>query len=141
MHCDYQLAYYRITYILALAHANRAFKNERLTPEYILRLRVPPRLHPLSILWKEEMLRITLLRHIEQTPYGVRVHYEKPMKYKTSNNLLKQLEKYAGYDINIDDYAFRRWTANEANRKICIGREREPLLTQPSSRCLYRPRT
>jgi hypothetical protein len=36
MHCDYQLAHCPITYILALAHADRAFKNGRLTPEYIL---------------------------------------------------------------------------------------------------------
>ena len=124
MHCDYQLAYCPITYILALAHADRAFQNERLTPAYILRLRVPPRLHTLPILWKEEMLRIPLLRHIEQTPYGVRVHPEKPMKYETSNNLLKLLGKDAGYDINIDHYAFRRWTANEANREICVEYER-----------------
>src|ERR1700733_9678516 len=37
-----KLAYCPITYILALAHAERAFKNERLTPDYILRLREPP---------------------------------------------------------------------------------------------------
>ena len=39
MHADYQLAYCLILYIFALAHTDRAFKNERLTPEYILRLR------------------------------------------------------------------------------------------------------
>jgi hypothetical protein len=39
------------------------------------------------------------------------------MKYDTSNTLLKQLGKDAGYDISIDHYAFRRWTANEANRE------------------------
>ena len=50
MHCDYQLAYCPIMYILALAHADRAFKNERLTPEYILCLRVPSCLHTLPIL-------------------------------------------------------------------------------------------
>ena len=127
MHCDYQLAYCPITYILALAHADRAFKNERLTPEYILRLRVPPRLHTLPILWKDEMLRIPILRHIEQTPYGLRVHDEKPMKYETSNSLLKQLGKDPGYDINIDHYAFRRWTANEANREICVECKRRDL--------------
>ena len=56
MHCDYQLAYCPITYILALAHADRAFQNDRLTPEYIIRLRVPERLKTLSIPWKDEML-------------------------------------------------------------------------------------
>jgi hypothetical protein len=57
-------------------------------------------------------------------PYGARVHDEKPMKYETSNSLLKQLGNDAGYDIDIDHYAFRRWTANEANREICVERER-----------------
>jgi len=58
MHCDYQLAYCPITYILTLAHADRAFKNDRLTPEYILQLRVPERLRTLSIPWKDEMLGV-----------------------------------------------------------------------------------
>jgi hypothetical protein len=46
------------------------------------------------------------------------------MKYDTSNNLLKTLGNNAGYDINIDHYAFRRWTANEANREICVEHKR-----------------
>jgi Protein of unknown function (DUF3435) len=108
VHCDYQLAYYPITYILALAHADPAFKNGRLTPEFILRLRVPKRLYILSIPWKDEMLSVSLLRHVENTPYGPRVHSEKPMKYNTSNALLKQLGKDAGYDIPIDHYAFQQ---------------------------------
>jgi hypothetical protein len=37
--------------------------------------------------------------------------------YNTSNTLLKQLGRDAGYDIPIDHYALRRWTANEANRE------------------------
>jgi hypothetical protein len=85
MHCNYWLAYCPITYILALAHADRAFKNDRLTPGYILQLRVPERLRTLSIPWKDEMLGVPLLRQIENTSYGPRVHSEKPMKYDTSN--------------------------------------------------------
>jgi hypothetical protein len=117
MHADYQLAYCLISYIFALAHTDRAFKNERLTPEYILRLRVPNRLHTLPIPWKSEMLRVPLLRHIEQGPYGARVHPEELMRYDTSNTALKRLGNDAGYEMSIDHYAFRRWTANEANRK------------------------
>ena len=120
MYCEYQLAYCPITYILALAHADRAFKNERLTPEYILRLCVPERLHTLSIPWKEDMLQVPLLRHVENTPYGMRVHPEKPMTYDTSNTLLKKLGRDASYDIPIDHYAFRRWTANEVNRETSL---------------------
>jgi hypothetical protein len=64
MHQDYQLAYYVITYILALAHHDKAFKNERLTSELVLRLRIPDRLYTLPIRWKEDMLRKPLIRHI-----------------------------------------------------------------------------
>jgi hypothetical protein len=108
MYCDYQLAYCSITYILALAHADRAFKNDRLPPEFILRLRVSKRLYTLSIPWKDKMLSVPLLRHIENIPYGPWVHSEKLMKYNTSNTLLKQLGKDAGYDIPIDHYAFQQ---------------------------------
>jgi len=38
IHQNYQLAYCVITYILALAHHDKAFRNERLTSELILRL-------------------------------------------------------------------------------------------------------
>lgn len=117
MHQDYQLAYCVITYILALAHHDKAFKNERLTPELILRLRVPDRLHTLPIRWKEDMLRKPLIRRIVQTPYGMQVHPTEPMRYGTSDKALKQTGQDAGYEIPITHYAFRRWTANEANRK------------------------
>ena len=70
------------------------------------------------------MLRICLLRYIEETPYGMRVHPEKLMKYETSDNLLKQLGREAGYEINIDHCAFRRWIANEANCEIYFEHER-----------------
>ena|SRR2546423_6825325 len=117
MHEDYQLAYCVITYILALAFFDRAFENERLTPELIFRLRVPDRLHTLPIRWKKDMLTKPLLRHIEQTPYGMRVHPTEPMRYSTSDRAMKRLGNDAGYPDPITHYAFRRWTANAANRK------------------------
>lgn len=44
MHCDYQLAYCLTTYTLALAHADRAFKNDRLNPRVHL-----PAAHPWAV--------------------------------------------------------------------------------------------
>jgi Protein of unknown function (DUF3435) len=38
------------------------------------------------------------------------------MQYSTSDKALKQEGEDAGYDVPITHYAFRRWTANEANR-------------------------
>lgn len=117
MHEDYQLAYCVITYILALAYLDKAFVNERLTPKLILRLRVPDRPHTLPIRWKEDMLRKPLIRQVIQTPYGMRVHPTEPILYNTSNKALKKLGEGAGIPDPITHYAFRRWTANDANRK------------------------
>jgi hypothetical protein len=49
MHEDYQLAYCPIAYIAALAFADDAFENPRLTPELSHKLRVPKRLHVLPL--------------------------------------------------------------------------------------------
>jgi tRNA(Leu) C34 or U34 (ribose-2'-O)-methylase TrmL len=62
------------------------------------------------------MLRKPLIRHIAQTPYGMQVHPTEPMQYSTSDKELKQEGEDAGYDVHITHHAFRRWTANEANR-------------------------
>jgi Protein of unknown function (DUF3435) len=108
MHQDYQLAYCLITYILALAHYDQAFKNERLTPELMSRLRVPDRLHKLPIRRKEDTLSKPLIRHIVQTPYGMDVHPAEPIHYSTGEKASKQDGEDAGYQIPITHYAFRR---------------------------------
>ena len=61
MHCDYQLAYCFIMYILVLIYVDRTFKKKRLTSEYIFRLRVSSRLHTFFILWKNKMLQTLIL--------------------------------------------------------------------------------
>ena len=40
------------------------------------------------------------------------------MLYRTGNDALKRLGKLAGYHYAIHSYCFRRWVANEANRKL-----------------------
>jgi Protein of unknown function (DUF3435) len=39
------------------------------------------------------------------------------MRYDSSNSALKDIGESAGYEDPLDHYNFRRWTANEANRK------------------------
>ena len=116
MHCDDRLAYCPLTYILAMAFADRAFADERITPAIFFRLTVPNHLTSLKIPWKCEMLNVPVLRHVSMNPYGPELHPHLPMMYQTHNKLLKRLGHDAGYDIDITHYAFRRWTANEANR-------------------------
>jgi hypothetical protein len=66
MHCDYQLAYYPITYIVALAFFDNTFENDRLMPELIWPLRVHKRLRVLPLRWKKSKLETPLLPRTEQ---------------------------------------------------------------------------
>jgi hypothetical protein len=117
MHCDYQLAYCPITYIVALAFRDNAFENERLTPELVWSLRVPKRLHVLPLKWKKDKLDIPVLRRMRQTPSGVEVDPILSMTYDSSNSALKDLGEGLGYEEPVQHYNFRRWAANEVNRK------------------------
>ena len=118
MHEDYQLAYCPIARITALAFADDAFENARLTPELLHKLRVPSRLHCLPLRFKKSMLNTPIFRSTVQTVSGVDTHPIRPMLYRTANDALKWLGELAGYRYAIHSYCFRRWVANEANRKL-----------------------
>jgi hypothetical protein len=118
MHEDYQLAYCPIAHITALAFADRAFQNARLTPDILPKLRVPSRLHVLPLLFKKSMFNTPIFRSTVQTVSGVHTHPTRPMFYSTANDGLKSLGELAGYRYPIHYYCFRRWVANEANRKL-----------------------
>ena len=79
MHSDSQLVYCPITYILALAYADSAFEASGITPEYVLRLKVPNRLHALPIRWKEDMKSIPIFRRPYRTTSGIDIHPTLPV--------------------------------------------------------------
>ena len=118
MHEDYQLAYCPMAHITSLAFADDAFENTRLTPELLHKLRVPGRLHVLPLRFKKDMLNTPIFRGTVQTVSGVHTHPTRPMLYHTANDALKRLGEIAGYRYPIHYYCFRRWVANEANRKL-----------------------
>lgn len=118
MHEDYQLAYCPIAHITGLAFADDAFESARLTPELLHRLRVPNRLHVLPLRFKKSMQNIPIFRGTVRTESGVSTHPTRPMSYRAANNALKRLGEIAGYRYPIHYYCFRRWVANEANRKL-----------------------
>jgi len=62
MHEDYQLAYCPIAHIAALAFADNAFENPRLTPKLLHKLRMPKRLHVLPLQFKKSMHNIPIFR-------------------------------------------------------------------------------
>ena len=117
MHEDYQLAYCPIAHIVSLAFADNAFETARLTSELLKKLRVPGRLHVLPVPFKESMRDTPIFRRIIWTASGVYTHPTLPMLYHIANDALKQLGEIAGYQYAIHYYCFRRWVANEANRK------------------------
>jgi hypothetical protein len=102
---------------VALVFRDNAFKNERLIPELIWSLRVPKRLHVLLLKWKKDKLDIQVLRRMRQTPSGVKMDLILSMTYDSSNSALKDLEEGLGYKKLVQYYNFRRWAANEVNRK------------------------
>jgi hypothetical protein len=52
-----------------------------------------------------------------RTASGVVTHPTQPGSYHSASDDLKQLGEVAGYRHQIHFYCFRRWVANEANRK------------------------
>jgi hypothetical protein len=67
------------------------------------------------------MLEVPVLRRMEQTPYSFEVHPDLPMKYESSNEALKDIGEGLGYEKLPTHYNFRRWVANEVNRKFSYG--------------------
>src|ERR1700733_9165122 len=72
------------------------------------------------------MLNTPIFRSTLQTVSGVHTHPTRPMSYSTANDALKGLGELAGYRYPIHCYCFRRWVANEANRKLPYIRRRQP---------------
>ena len=117
MHSDYQLAYCPVLQIVTYAFRDRAFRNDGLTPEMFWRLRVPKRLFDLPIHWKDEMLDVPVLRRMRVTPTGMEVDPWLPMTYVSSNAALKHAGEGLGFKDPLTYYHFRRWVANDVNRK------------------------
>ena len=116
MHCDYQPTFYPIPHIVTMAFRDNALENERLTSDLIWKLRVSKRLTSLPLRWKDK-LKLPVLRRMKQTPYGVKVDPALPMTYDWSNLALKHIREGLGYEDPLDHYNFRRWAANEVNRR------------------------
>ena len=95
MHEDYQLAYCPIVYITALAFADDAFENARLTPELLYKLRVPSRLHCLPLRFKKSMLNTPIFRNTVQSVSSVHTNPARPMLDRTAIDALKRLGEIA----------------------------------------------
>lgn len=90
MNQDHKLAYCVITYTLALAHHDKVFKSERLTPELMLRLCVPDR--------------------IAASPRGMVARpLDEPSLHRTARWLLVRAEQSAVPDDTTLCRALRRW--------------------------------
>ena len=85
--------------------------------ELLHKLRVPSRLHCLPLRFKKSMSNMSIFRGTVKTVSGVHTHPTRTMSYRVANEGLKRLGELAGYRYPIHYYCFRRWVANESNRK------------------------
>jgi Protein of unknown function (DUF3435) len=106
MHEDYQLAYCPLAHTTSLAFADDAFKNARLTPELLYKLRVLKRLHVLPLRFKKSISNTFIFRGTVKTVSGVHTHPTRIMLYRVANEGLKRLEELAGYRYLIHYYCF-----------------------------------
>jgi hypothetical protein len=63
------------------------------------------------------MLNTLIFRGTVKTVSGVHTHLTRTMLYRVTNEGLKRLGGLVGYRYLIHYYCFRRWVANESNRK------------------------
>ena len=77
-------------------------------------LRGPARPH--GVIHRYSLLPI--FRGTIRTESDMSTHPARPMSYRAANSALKRLGEIAGYRYPIHYYCFRRWVANEANRKL-----------------------
>ncbi|EHA20894.1 hypothetical protein ASPNIDRAFT_119967, partial [Aspergillus niger ATCC 1015] len=117
MHGNYQLAYCPITQIISYAF------------QLIWRLRISKRSQSLRLRWEPENLDTPLLRRLERTPYGFRLHKSLLMTYDSSQRALQELGRDARFEEDIGHYNYRRWTGNGVNRNV-TSQERQRVLGQ-----------
>jgi hypothetical protein len=117
MHEDYQLVYCSLAHITSLVFVNDAFENSRFTPELFYKFRVLGRLHVLPLRFKKSILNTPIFRGIIKIVSGIYTYSTRIMLYRVANEGLKRLEEFAEYRYPIHYYCFRRWVANESNRK------------------------
>ncbi|TPR04011.1 hypothetical protein CAN33_003000 [Aspergillus niger] len=100
-----------------------------MTPELIWRLRISKRSQSLRLRWEPENLDTPLLRRLERTPYGFRLHKSLLMTYDSSQRALQELGRDARFEEDIGHYNYRRWTGNGVNRNV-TSQERQRVLGQ-----------
>jgi len=89
-----------------------------LTPELIWTLKVPKRLPSLPLYWKDEKLRLPVLRRMTQTATGMEVDPMLPMTYSCSREAFVDIGKGVGLEHNLTHYHIRRWVANEVDSEF-----------------------
>jgi hypothetical protein len=60
---------------------------------------------------------ILVLRRMRQTPSGIEIDLILPITYDSSNSALGDLGEGLKFEKPVYHYNFRRWAANEVNRK------------------------
>ncbi|MAD88046.1 MAG: hypothetical protein CL912_34240 [Deltaproteobacteria bacterium] len=116
-----------VTFILALALADGAFKNKLTSLRDVYSLVVPPDTDRIRLQWDEDWAQRPVFRDVEHTANGIRVSLTKALDYSKHRHHLIRLGRTSGFEKKLEFYDLRR-----ASGKRLKGRFSALLIPLPS---------
>ncbi|PVH70401.1 hypothetical protein DL98DRAFT_136727 [Cadophora sp. DSE1049] len=97
-----------VTFMLALALADGAFKNKLTSLRDVYSLVVPPDTDRIRLQWDEDWAQRPVFRDVEHTANGVRVSRTKALDYQKHRHHLIRLGRTSGFEKKLEFYDLRR---------------------------------
>ncbi|KFY79510.1 hypothetical protein V499_01506 [Pseudogymnoascus sp. VKM F-103] len=104
-----------VSFMLALALADNAFKNEFKSLRDIYNLVVPPDADRITLEWDDEWAERPVFRDVEVTANGVRISKTKSFQYAKYRYYFVRLGRVMGYEKALELYGLRRGSGKELN--------------------------
>jgi hypothetical protein len=109
-----------VSFMLALACADNAFKNEFKSLRDIYNLVVPLDADRITLEWDDEWAEQPIFRDVEATANGVRISKTKSFQYAKYRYYFVRLGRVMGYEKALELYGLRRGSGKELNGMILI---------------------
>jgi hypothetical protein len=106
-----------VTFMLALALADNAFKNKFTSLKDIYSLVVPPDTDRIRLQWDDEWAERPVFRDVEHTASGIRISKTKALQYTKHRHHLVRLGRTCGYEKRLEFYDLRRASGKRLNGK------------------------
>ncbi|OBT82853.1 hypothetical protein VE02_09903 [Pseudogymnoascus sp. 03VT05] len=104
-----------VSFMLALALANNAFKNEFKSLRDIYNLVVPLDADRITLEWDDEWAEQPIFRDVKVTANGVRISKTKSFQYAKYQYYFVRLGRVMGYKKALELYGLRRGSRKELN--------------------------